>query len=279
MNEPLDITIINTVYFHTDKVEKCFDSLFENTKYPFKLVVVVNGADKDLTIYLKELERKPNVTMLWNKKNPGPAASENDGIKLAKTKYIVITHTDMMFQRGWLTALVDCWNNMENPGYIFPTNRMGDCHVNFHPLMEREKYWSVERDPAFKRAYSDFDWYWKFQKLWPNLCSYVCKESIIYHECGGIRHANDITGEDKRLMAEDAKRYYKRWGVDAVNSYGAPIWKPEFLEHHKCAWEECSCVQPIVLSGGQMSSHYYECRYCHDKKHFTDTLFFKYCHP
>lgn len=279
MKKPLDITIINTVYFHTEKVVRCLDSLFENTNYPFKLIVVCNGADKQLKKYLTEIGKRDNVYILWNKVNPGPAASENDGIKLANTKYIMITHSDMWFEKDWLTALIDCWNSLENPGYIFPTNKLGDGHTNFHPLMEREKYWSVKRDPAYKRAYSDFDWYWKFQRKWPTLCSYQCPDSIIYHECGGIRHSKEMKEMDKRLFEEDTKRYYKRWKIDAVNLYGEPKFKKEFLKKHKHLWEEQSKIQEEIIdeTTGQLSNHFYQCHYCGLKKHYTDKQFFKYC--
>ena len=127
-----EISIILTVYFNNKKTKKCIKSLFENSGYPFELIIVVNGADESLKKYLKLIPAK----IIWNKKNVGCATAENRGARLGK-EYLVFIHTDMTFHKDWLKYLVEGYERLENPAYVFPMNILCGGHVNFHPLIKK----------------------------------------------------------------------------------------------------------------------------------------------
>ena len=166
MKKPsLDVTVINTVFYHTEQTVRCFKSLQKNTSYPFHLLVFVNGADKELKKWLKEDLPKmfKNIKVIFNKINIGCAHGENSCIEKVKTNYLAIIHSDMTFEKKWLTNLVRGYNRVENPAYCFSNNMLKDRRTNFHPLIRKDHYLSAERDNRYKRDYSDFDWYWKLE--------------------------------------------------------------------------------------------------------------------
>ncbi|GIW62346.1 MAG: hypothetical protein KatS3mg090_0172 [Patescibacteria group bacterium] len=86
-----DLTVVIPVYKNEEKFLEFFN---HNFKY-FKDIPVVITDDYPLSQLGKKLPKLPNILYTLNKKNLGFSLNVNKGVKLAKTKYVLILNSDV----------------------------------------------------------------------------------------------------------------------------------------------------------------------------------------
>lgn len=84
------------------------DSIFKKTVYyPYELIVVDNNSTDGTIDYLKDLENRGMIDkLILLDKNYGAGYAMNQGIKVASGKYYIRSDNDMVYNLGWLTALI-----------------------------------------------------------------------------------------------------------------------------------------------------------------------------
>ncbi|MBI3752951.1 MAG: glycosyltransferase family 2 protein [Deltaproteobacteria bacterium] len=103
MSSPLvSIVIIN--WNGLKFLEKCLKSLFHQTYHDFEIILVDNGSTDGSVQFVKD--KYPQVIILENKNNAGFAAANNQGIRAAGGKYIVLLNNDTEADKDWLKNLV-----------------------------------------------------------------------------------------------------------------------------------------------------------------------------
>lgn len=86
------VSIIVPAYNAEKTIEKCLDSLFNQTLKKIE-IIVINDCSKDNTLkILKKYKNK--IKLIDNKKNLGPAGSRNKGLDVAQGKYIGFVDAD-----------------------------------------------------------------------------------------------------------------------------------------------------------------------------------------
>lgn len=86
------VSIIVPAYNAEKTIEKCLDSLFNQTLKEIE-IIVINDCSKDNTLkILKKYKNK--IKLIDNKKNLGPAGSRNKGLDVAQGKYIGFVDAD-----------------------------------------------------------------------------------------------------------------------------------------------------------------------------------------
>ena len=86
------VSIIVPAYNAEKTIEKCLDSLFNQTLKEIE-IIVINDCSKDSTLkILKKYKNK--IKLIDNKKNLGPAGSRNKGLDVAQGKYIGFVDAD-----------------------------------------------------------------------------------------------------------------------------------------------------------------------------------------
>lgn len=90
----IKISIIVPVYNIEERLEKCLNSLENQTLKGIEVILINDGStDKSLEIIEKHM-KKFNIYKLINRENRGISASRNEGIKLASGKYIGFVDSD-----------------------------------------------------------------------------------------------------------------------------------------------------------------------------------------
>ncbi|MCA1991961.1 MAG: glycosyltransferase [Coleofasciculus sp. S288] len=107
MSEP-QVTIVVVPRERFQFAPASLESLYENTKFPFKLVYVDNNSPTKLRRYLETQAQEKGFQLLRSNYFLSPNQARNFGLRQVKSKYVVFVDNDVIFSPGWLKALVDC---------------------------------------------------------------------------------------------------------------------------------------------------------------------------
>lgn len=92
--------------------EKCLESLYENTDYPFDLVFVDVSSPKPVERYIQRKAEKESFKVIRTPRYISPNQARNVGLRYVKaqgdSKYVIFVENDVIFKKGWLTKLIDC---------------------------------------------------------------------------------------------------------------------------------------------------------------------------
>lgn len=126
----MDASIIVLAYNHLEETTApCLDSILEHTDLTRNELIVVDNASSDGTAeYLREFKRRhPKVQLCLNDVNKGYAGGNNDGMRLANGRVLVLLNNDTLVGPGWLAPLVDVLDQDPGVGMIGPvTNSAGN---------------------------------------------------------------------------------------------------------------------------------------------------------
>lgn len=126
------ISIVVPVFNQAGVTVNCFHSLRMNTKIPYELIWVDNGSKKDeYEIILRQAKLTKNCKIIRNKQNLGFVKATNQGINLAKGKYIILLNNDTEVFTGWESDL------------IYPLEK-GACSV-VGPLTDSKIAWQTAK--------------------------------------------------------------------------------------------------------------------------------------
>lgn len=136
-------SIIIPVYNVEDYIEKCLNSVFDQTFKDYE-VIVVNDGTKDKSM---DIVKKFDVKVI-NQKNQGLSEARNTGVKEAKGEYILFLDSDDFIEKDLLERLNESSKN--NPDII----RFQICEVKdnlvIHTYYEDE-FNNLSGEDAFKR--------------------------------------------------------------------------------------------------------------------------------
>lgn len=99
-------SIIIPVYNVEQYIEKCLDSVFNQTYKNFEVIVVNDGTEDNSIDIIKKYDVK-----LINQKNQGLSAARNNGVKEATGEYLIFVDSDDYIEKDLLEQIN---NNLEN---------------------------------------------------------------------------------------------------------------------------------------------------------------------
>ena len=104
----IDISVVVPVYNVEDYLRQCMDSVVDQTFENIEIICINDGSTDSSLEILKEYERTDSRIRIITQKNQGLGAARNNGLKLAKGKYICFLDSDDYLE---LDALEKLYNN------------------------------------------------------------------------------------------------------------------------------------------------------------------------
>lgn len=104
MNE-IKVSVVIPVYNIEKYLAKCLDSILNQTLKEIEIICVNDGSTDHSLQILKGYEQKYSSIIVIDKKNEGPGAARNAGIKLAKGEYIGFVDGDDFIDKRMYEAL------------------------------------------------------------------------------------------------------------------------------------------------------------------------------
>ena len=96
-------SILIPTFNNLEYLRICIDSIRKNSNFKHQIIVHVNeGSDKTI-----EYVKKNNLDFTYSEKNIGMSSALNRASKLAKLKYILISHDDFYYCPNWDTEFVN----------------------------------------------------------------------------------------------------------------------------------------------------------------------------
>ncbi len=106
LNNSVDVSVIIVNYNSNDLLENCLSSLTKFTNEVSYEIIVVDNASKPNKVG-EVVSKYPEVVLIKNSINRGFSAANNQGIKIAKGKYILILNNDTVFIENTIKKVLD----------------------------------------------------------------------------------------------------------------------------------------------------------------------------
>ncbi len=115
------VSIVMLTYNALDYTKKAVDSILQHTNLPYEFILVDNGSKDGTVAYLKKLQKEQkHVKVIFNKKNKGFAAGNNQGAQQAQGQYLLFLNNDVLVADGWLEDLLKAIEKDANIGMVGP---------------------------------------------------------------------------------------------------------------------------------------------------------------
>jgi len=226
--------IVIPVWNKLEVTRECLNSIFENTEYPFKVIIVDNGSGEDTRICLDEFARKypDRVYVLRNEQNEGFIKAVNMGMRRTEAHYVCIMNNDTIPGEKWLSGLVEFAEAKNDVGLLNPLcsgHEAQGLSVNEYARRiagNRKTFMEMNQCQGFcmliKREVIDIIGYLDerfgiggFDDTDYSMRAYhagyksVCVHSAyVYHK----EHTSfDTLGRRKDIQASSEKEYFKKW--------------------------------------------------------------------
>lgn len=105
-----EVTLIVVPRERFSCTQKSLESIYENTKIPFKLIYIDGNSPKEVQRYLREKSQLHGFQIIRTDHYVPPNHARNLGLKHLDTRYAVFIDNDVVVSPGWLEALVNCAN-------------------------------------------------------------------------------------------------------------------------------------------------------------------------
>ncbi|MCX5796116.1 MAG: glycosyltransferase family 2 protein [Elusimicrobia bacterium] len=113
-------SIIILTHDDVDYFEECLESVRSRTDVPHEIIVVDNASQAPAVRRLERLCRRPNIRLIRNAQNRFFAAGNNQGIRAARGRHLVLLNADAVVGPQWLSRLI-AWAERDNEaGLVAP---------------------------------------------------------------------------------------------------------------------------------------------------------------
>ena len=144
----IDLSVIIPSYNTKQILENCINYLLlslQKEKISYEIIVVDNASKDDSVDYLK---KNKNINLIINKENLGYSKANNQGIKIAKGKYVLFLNSDVYVKNINLSGILDYLEKNTNIGALTvqvkrPSGLLDQaCHRGFPTVWRSFCYFS-----------------------------------------------------------------------------------------------------------------------------------------
>lgn len=231
----MDLSIIIINYNTKDLLLRCLESIKKNTNNLSYEIIVIDNDSKDGSVESIKMINNFLVKIISNKKNLGFAKANNQGIKIAKGRYILLLNPDTAVTKGVLAqmigfmekspdvAVVSCAlknkdGSFQATGGYFPTLSrvitwmlfiddiplMDKLIKPFHPMHEKS---FIYRGEEFFKKEGERDWV-------TGACFLVRKE--VFDEVGELDEEYFMYTEEVDFCFRVKKKGWKVWYIPSL---------------------------------------------------------------
>ena len=119
ISERVEASIVIPVYNQLEATQTAVNSIYENTKINFELIIIDNNSSEEIKNYLMKLEaEQTNVKVIYNSENLGFPKAVNQGIEISEGRYVVIANNDIIVNTNWLNRFIEIAQSEKAVGIV-----------------------------------------------------------------------------------------------------------------------------------------------------------------
>lgn len=204
------ISIIVPVYKVEKYLQKCVDSILNQTFKEFELILVNDGSTDRCIDICNKYSREDNRIKVIHKENGGLSSARNAGIEVAKGKYIAFVDSDDYINRNMYKILyenaikTDADISMCNFKYVYEKD-----YVNINEDIKNDNYLIFNNIEALNQLYTsdNVQFVVAWNKLYKrNLFTHLRYDEGRIHEDEFIIHK--LLYKNKKIVYTDLPLYY-----------------------------------------------------------------------
>ena len=108
MTDNLKISIIVPVYNSQKTIQRCCDSLLNQTYKNIEIILVNDGSKDESLKIINSYECKYDNVIVLNQKNSGAGAARNNGLLKASGEYVTFVDSDDELSKDAIKNMVKC---------------------------------------------------------------------------------------------------------------------------------------------------------------------------
>lgn len=118
--------IIIPVWNQLSHTKRCLESIRQHADYPYRIIVIDNGSEKDTKDFLDRQKRENGeLLVITNEANRGYIRAINQGLAAATADYICLLNNDTVVTPGWLTRMISLAESDPRIGIVNPQGNVG----------------------------------------------------------------------------------------------------------------------------------------------------------
>lgn len=123
--------IIIPVWNNLGFTRECVESVFRNTRFAFRLIIIDNASDILAADYLRGLAngKKEKVLLVRNNVNQGFVKAVNEGIRRSDADYLCLLNNDTKVTKGWLEEMVKVAGKSREIGIVNANSNTLGCRT------------------------------------------------------------------------------------------------------------------------------------------------------
>lgn len=179
----INISVICPVYNSRNFVLKTIDSIINQSKHPYELIIVDDGSIDNTSEFLKEHLDKINLEFKWKiliQKHKGPGAARNTGIRESSGNWVAFIDSDDIWSENKIIETIKIIKSNSKLNFICHNEIFIDLYGNKEKLDYCSKYSNDK--PLLKQLYC--------RNLF-STSAVICKKSLF----------DKIGGFDEKLMS------------------------------------------------------------------------------
>lgn len=210
----VDLSIIVPVYNVEKYLDKCISSVLEQDYDNYELILVDDGSTDSSPLICDSYAEKNSAIKVIHKKNSGPSAARNEGIKIATGKYVWFVDGDDFTINGSMAAIAKLFDFGYDIMRFSAVSVFGDNNT----LLEKNKFVPFFEGDAEKEKICELAQSACSSRLfvypWRNIysISFLRENNILFNEAISF-------GEDSAFNAEAFlkanKMLFKEWHIYA----------------------------------------------------------------
>ncbi len=137
----MELSIIVPVYNTFEYLEKCIESLIQETSYEYEIILIDDGSTDGSGLLCDELSNKYDNIKVIHKKNEGVSVARNMGIDMASGKWIMFVDSDDYITDTSIQLTLDSvdgidtdmlmWSYLNNENNVMTKQQLFNDNVTF----------------------------------------------------------------------------------------------------------------------------------------------------
>jgi GT2 family glycosyltransferase len=207
-------------------LKKCLSSVYEQSFRNFEVIIVDNGSKDGTLDFIRK--NYPDALLIVNEKNLGFCKANNQGIEVAKGKFVLTLNSDVYLDRGYIERMVNSVSNLDSVGMAsgrvlkFDLKHIDSCGLH---LSKSRRFFDIGRGELKEKFIST------------NYIFGPCAAAALYRKdmLEEIKHFDEYFDNDFFFLVEDFdlawRAQHKGWKA---------IFVPEAICYHFRNSSNCS---------------------------------------